>query len=189
MKSLATAGYMLALFVLFSIRAEDAKPKDGMPPMPKPQKEHEWFKQLEGEWTTESEMFMGPDQPPVKSKGAETVRLIGGFWAQCENKGEVMGAPFTGILTVGYDAEKKEYVATWIDSISSKMWQYKTTLDTAGKALIFEIEGPCPMEPAKIVKIKETLEIKDKDNKVFTSMMEIDGKWVTALTVKYTRKK
>lgn len=181
MKAMLTAGCMLAVLAAFSSGAEEA--------MPKPQKEHEWLKQLEGEWETESDMFMEPGKPAVKAKGSESVHLLGGFWALCENKGEAMGVPFTGILTLGYDAEKKEYVATWIDSMTSKMWQYKTSLDSAGKMLTLETEGPCPMQPGKLAKMKETLEIKGKDHKVFTSTVELDGKWVTMLTVNYRRKK
>jgi len=37
-----------------------------------PQKEHAWFKQLVGDWTMEGEALMGPDQPPMKSKGFPT---------------------------------------------------------------------------------------------------------------------
>jgi hypothetical protein len=184
MKSMVTAGCVLVLLAAFSIRAEETAPRQA-----KPQKEHEWLKQLEGEWNSDTEIFMGPNTPSVKTKGTESVRLLGGFWALCENKGEAAGTPYTGILTLGYDVEKKEYVSTWIDSLTTKMWQYKTTLDAAGKVMTFETEGPNPMQPGKMMKMKETLELKDKDTKIFTSTMEMDGKWITVLTVTYTRKK
>src|ERR1700741_3007441 len=76
-----------------------------MPEMPKPQKEHAWLEQLAGEWESESQMFVAPGQPPMTAKGGSTARMIGGFWLVEENKGEIMGMPYTGILTVGYDAE------------------------------------------------------------------------------------
>src|SRR4051812_18828560 len=94
------------------------------PEMPKPQKEHEWLQQLIGEWDTESESIVEPGKPPVKSKGTESNRMIGGFWSHSENKGDFFGAPFTGILQIGYDVEKKKYIATWIDSIQGMMWKY-----------------------------------------------------------------
>jgi hypothetical protein len=43
----------------------------------KPQKEHEWLHKLVGEWSFEGECGMGPDQPPMKSTGTETVRSAG----------------------------------------------------------------------------------------------------------------
>ena len=156
--------------------------------MPQPQKEHAWLQQIVGEWDAEVEMTMDPTQPPEKSKGIESGRMIGGFWAMLENKGEFMGGPFTGILTLGYDTDKEKYVGTWIDSISGHLWLYEGTVDASGKTLTLETEGPSHDTPGKIVKYRETIEIKSKDHKVFTSMKEKDGKWATGLTINYRRK-
>lgn len=41
-----------------------------------PQKEHQWLHQLVGEWTYETECVMGPDKPPAKFKGSETILSI-----------------------------------------------------------------------------------------------------------------
>src|SRR5688572_14822638 len=88
-----------------------------MPDMPKPQKEHEWLKQLEGEWEYDAEMGMELGKMDMKSKGTESVKSVGGFWVVSENKGEMMGEPFQGVLTLGYSPEKSKYVATWVDSM------------------------------------------------------------------------
>ena len=45
-----------------------------------PQKEHQWLHKLVGKWTFEGECSMGPDQPPMKNTGKETVRSLGGLW-------------------------------------------------------------------------------------------------------------
>lgn len=55
----------------------------------KPQTEHEWLQRLVGEWTAEMEYVMGPSQPPMKSRGAESVRSIGGLWTLGEGSGEM----------------------------------------------------------------------------------------------------
>ena len=86
------------------------------PKMPTPQKEHQWLKQFVGEWDTEAEVVMEPGKPPVKMKGTESARLVGGFWLISELKGECFGVPMTGIITVGYDTQKKKYVGTFICS-------------------------------------------------------------------------
>ena len=44
-------------------------------------------------------------------------------------------------------------------------------------------------QDGKPAKYRETLEVKDKGHKVYTSSIEKDGKWTTFLTIKYTRKK
>jgi hypothetical protein len=162
-------------------------PAQDMPDFPKPQKEHEWLAQLAGEWTSEAEIIMDPEKPPMKTKGTETSRMIGGFWFFAENKGDMMGAPFTGLLTLGYSPEKKKYIGTWVDSMTSVLWTYEGSVDAAGKKITIEAEGP-GMD-GKPCKFREAIEVMDKDRKVFTSAMEKDGKFVNHLTITYTRKK
>lgn len=160
------------------------------PQMPGPVKEHDWLQQFVGEWESEAEIAQQGDKPPVKTKGSETVRSVGGFWIMGENRGEVMGRPFTGILTVGYDPGKKRYVGTWIDSMTSTLWTYEGAVDPGGRTLTLEAEGPSPDAPGKLRRYRDTTEIKDKNCKVLrSSVLGDDGKWTTFLTVTYTRKK
>ncbi|KAF0244978.1 MAG: hypothetical protein FD180_2018 [Planctomycetota bacterium] len=182
MKRFLAAGLAAALLT-WNATAEDG------PSMPAPEKEHEWLKQLAGDWDGEAEMFGKPGEPSTKSKGTESTRLIGGFWAMIEYKGDADGTPFTGILTVGYDPAKKSYVGTWIDSMTSTLWQYKGSVDAAGKVLTLTTEGPSPWDPAKSATFRESIEIKDKDHKTFTSKIEKDGEWITVMRGEYTRKK
>lgn len=174
----------VALLVL-GVAVSWAEDEKGME-MPKPAKEHAWVEQLVGEWEYEGEANMGPDKPPMKMKGTEHNRSIGGFWAHCEHKSEFMGAPFTGLLTLGYDPEKKKYVGTWVDSMSTHLWTYMGSVE--GKVLTLDTEGPSE-EPGKICKFREMIEVKDKDSKTFTSQREFDGKWVTIMTMTSKRKK
>jgi hypothetical protein len=157
------------------------------PEFPKPLKEHEWLRQLAGEWDSEAEISMDPTKPPMKHKGTESSRMIGGFWFFAENKGDVMGSPFTGLLTLGYNPEKKKYIGTWVDSMTSILWTYEGSVDAAGKKLTIEAVGP-GMD-GKPATFRESIEVKDKDHKEFTSSLERDGKWVIHLTIRYARKK
>jgi hypothetical protein len=107
MKKIAVLVMVAAVLVGGAVtRAQDA------PKMPAPQKEHEWLKQLEGEWETDAEMVMEPGKPAVKSKGTESIRSLGGFWSVAEMKCDCLGVPVTGVMTIGYDAQKKKYVGT-----------------------------------------------------------------------------
>jgi hypothetical protein len=151
-KKLAAAGCIAAVLFAIAVHADD-----GQPEMPKPQKEHEWLKQLVGEWDTEGECVTEPGKPPMKTKGSESTRAIGGFWTLSEHKGDAMGTPFTGILTLGYSAEKKKYVGTWIDSMGSHLWTYEGSLDASGKVLSLETEGPSNEGPGKTCKFKEVI--------------------------------
>ncbi|MES2459372.1 MAG: DUF1579 family protein, partial [Armatimonadota bacterium] len=76
----------------------------------KPVREHAWLQQLVGEWRSEGEMTMGPDQPKQKSVGTESVKTVGGLWAFAEGRTEMPGGePMTYYTTLGYDVSFKEY--------------------------------------------------------------------------------
>jgi hypothetical protein len=172
---------MAAVLVGGAARAQDA------PKMPAPGKEHAWLKQLEGEWVIEGEGIVEPGKPPVRSKGTETVRTLGGFWIVSEMTGDCMGTPVTGVMTVGYDAQKKKYVGTWVCSMCDRLFEYEGTVD--GNVLTLNTEGP-HVVTGKLVKMRDVIEIKDKDHRVLTSSMQgEDGKWVPFMTMTARRKK
>jgi hypothetical protein len=152
-------------------------------PMPKAGPQHAWLRQMVGEWTAKTEATYAPGQPPEKSEGTETVTALGDFWTITTVKSQMMNMPFSGSMTMGYDTEKKQYVATWVDSMTGKLWQYTGTLNDAGNTLTLETEGVCPMKGGKPVKFRETIQMLDKNHKTFTSAMQgEDGKWVTNMT-------
>ncbi|HEY2786608.1 MAG TPA: DUF1579 domain-containing protein [Fimbriiglobus sp.] len=155
-------------------------------PKPTITKEHEWLKQLEGEWITESEAVMEPGKPPLKFKGTETVRSLGGLWYVAEMKTEMTGTAMMGQMTVGYDAEKKKYVGTWVCNMDPEMMTYEGTVD--GKTISLVTEGKNPAT-GKRVKMKDVIEIKDKDHKVLKSYAQgDDGKWTQFMTMTAKRK-
>lgn len=178
MRMFAVVGFVAAL--TSSAGAQDA------PKMPAPQKEHEWLKQFVGEWVLESEMVVEPGKPPVKCKGTENVRLLGGFWMVSDLRGEFMGTPVHGVMTLGYDAQKKKYVGTWVCSVSDFMCKYEGTV--AGNVLTLETEAHDPAT-GKLVKMRDVCEMKDADTRVMTSSALADGKWVPFMTMTARRKK
>jgi hypothetical protein len=185
MKKVATAVFAVMLVSVTGVLKAQDPPK-----MPVPGKEHTWLQQLVGDWETEAEAVMEPGKPPMKCRGTESVRTIGGFWIVAENKGTFMDVPVTGEMTLGYDPGKKKYVGTWICSMTDYLWKYEGTVDASGKVLTLETEGPCPMAAGKLSRFRDVTEFKSKDHKVVTSsMLGEDGKWVTFATIQCRRKK
>lgn len=160
--------------------------------MPGPEKEHGWLEQLVGEWTTETDMSAMPGQPPTteKCKGTESVRSLGGFWTISEFKGTMPGGePMSGVMTLGYDAQKKKYIGTWVDSSNSHMWHYLGTMDAAGKVLTLEAEGPDMTTPGKTAKYRDVIELKSKTERTLTSSFQgPDGKWTQMMIATVRRK-
>ncbi len=146
------------------------------PKPPAPQEQHEWLKQLAGEWESESEIYMEPGKPPIKSKGTETARMIGGFWLQGENKGTIMDQPMTGILTVGFDPETKQYVGTWVDSMTSHLWKYEGKVDETGKTLTLATRGPCPKKPGNAIELQGSDRVEGQGSQG-VHVIDAGGRW------------
>jgi hypothetical protein len=158
---------------------------------PEPQQEHRWLQKLVGEWTYENEAKMGPDQPPVKFTGTETVRTLGGLWVLCEGRGEMPGGgTATTLMTLGFDPEKKRFVGTFIGSMMTYLWIYDGELDASGKVLTLDAEGPSFAGDGTMVKYKDVIEFKSDDHRTLSSSVPgPDGSRQTFMTAHYRRKK
>lgn len=156
-----------------------------------PQKEHQWLQKLVGEWTYETEALIGPDQPPEKATGTETVRSLGGLWFLAEGQGEMPGGgTATTMMTIGYDPQKQSYVGTWIGSMMNYLWRYDGNLDSAETVLTLNSEGPAMSSDGEIAKYKDVIEFKNDDHRIMTShTLSDDGQWHQFMTVNYRRKR
>jgi len=189
MKKFAIFGIAIAFLVcgVLAQSPEPAKVQDA----PTKEKNHEWLKQLVGEWEIQFKMYMQPGQPPAEAPGTASVRTLGEHWIVAEIKTTMMGTPYTGIHSLGYNAMKKHFNGTWIDSFGGLLWVYKGTLNDAGDALTLETEGPSALQgPDKTARYKEVMQITDKDSPTYTSSIETeDGTWMKIVTFEYHRKR
>jgi hypothetical protein len=156
-----------------------------------PQKEHEWLQQMLGDWTFETECIMGPDQPPAKFGGTESVRTLGGLWVLCEGQGDTPdGGTAKNLITLGYDPQKQRFIGTFVASMMSHMWLYEGTLDESGKVLTLDTTGPSFTDPTKLTQYQDIFEIKSPDHRILSSRaLGDDGKWHGFMTAHYHRKK
>jgi hypothetical protein len=153
-----------------------------------PQAEHKWLEQLVGEWTSEMEASMGPDQPPMKHTGTETVRSLT-LWVQCEGHSSMPdGSPARTVMTLGYDPARKKFVGSFIGSMMAGQWVYEGTLDPAGKVLTLDTEGPSFADPTKTAKYQDVIEIVSPDHRTLSSRFRAeDGTWHHFMTAHYRR--
>ncbi len=156
-----------------------------------PQKEHKWLQKLVGAWTYEGEAAMEAGKPVEKFKGVESVRSIGGLWVVAEGKGEMPGGgEATMIMTLGFDAQKKRFVGTWLGSMMTHLWVYDGELDAAEKVLTLHSEGPDMAVEGKMLNYRDVIEFKSDDQRTLSSYMPgPDGTWQKIMTANYRRKK
>lgn len=155
-----------------------------------PLEQHHWFDKFVGEWVSECQAVMAPGEPPVTTRGIERCRLLGGLWMVAEGESEMPGGgTATMIMTLGYDAAKKQYLGTWVGSMMTHLWIYKGTLDTAGRTLTLDSEGPSFISQGKTSRYQDIITFESNDHRTLTSRAEVeDGKWREFMTAHYRRK-
>jgi hypothetical protein len=152
-----------------------------------PGEQHRWLEQLLGEWTFEGVGDMGPDQPPHKSSGKETVRSLGGLWVICEGEMGDGAADYT-VMTLGYDPAKSRYVGSWIGSMMTHMWVYEGEVDEAGTTLTLNTEGPDFADPTKIGRYRDVIAFNGDGERTLTShALQADGSWRQFMKAVYRR--
>ena len=158
---------------------------------PEPQKEHHWLQRLVGDWVFETECNMGPDQPPSKFTGKETVRSLGGLWTIGEGEGEMPGGgTCQTIMTLGYAPETKRFVGTFIASMMTHLWPYNGSLDETEKILTLDSEGPSCIGEGTMAKYQDIIEFVSDDHRVLSSQfLGPDGQWVPFMKAHYRRTK
>lgn len=112
-----------------------------------PGEPHKQLASLAGSWTTKTKSWMEPGKPPMESTGAcEYQVLLEGRYVQQQCTGEMMGQPFTGIGTHGYDNVSKKYVTTWIDSMGTGIFFMDGTASPDGKTVTLQGSHADPFE-------------------------------------------
>ncbi len=156
-----------------------------------PQKEHAWLQKLVGEWTYETEVAMCPDQPPSKVAGRESVRMLGGLWVLAEGKGQMPGGgEATSLMTLGFDPQKGRYVGTWVGSMMSYLWLCDGELDTGGRALTLDAEGPSMTGDGSMTKYRDIIAFESDDCRTLTARVQgADGRWSEMMSVRYQRQR
>lgn len=157
---------------------------------PEQQPEHLWLNQFLGQWVSETECKMGPDQQITKNTGTEVVRSIGELWIVAEGESEMPdGSTAKTIMTLGYDPQKHSYVGTFIASMMTHLWIYNGSLDAEGQVLTLQTEGPNFSDDG-MAQYQDIIEFVSADHRVMTSqILGEDGKWLRFMTSHYHRQK
>jgi hypothetical protein len=165
-----------------ALKAADPKPGGGEP---SPEKT---MAMEEGIWDGEVTVTL-PGAEPVKSKCVETNQMLGGKWLISEFKGEFFGSRFEGNGQNGYDAKKGKYVASWVDSVSSKILLLEGSYDEKTKTLTLHADAEDPA--GNPMKLRLETQFKDDGTRVFTEYVQADGQkdFAKFMEIKYTKRK
>jgi len=116
---------------------------------------------------------------------------MGGRYQMSKHNGNMMGAPFEGMSTVGYDNATKQFVSTWIDNWGTGIMMMSGTWDEATKTMSLSGSMPDLCRPGKTCAMRETMKVVD-DNTQKMEMYGPDpktGKEMKVMEMTLTRKK
>lgn len=151
---------------------------------------HKMMASWDGTWEGDVTMTMMPGAPEQKSKSTAVNKMImNGLYQQSSHSGDMMGMPFSGQSTVGFDVHRKEFVSTWIDNMGSGIMVLKGPWDPATKTIT--LTGKMVDPGTKMDSdVRETFTIID-DNTQEMKMFAPgpDGKEFQTMNIRYTRKK
>lgn len=141
-----------------------------------------------GEWTADMTFWMTPDAPPEKMTAAMTNRMIlGGRYQESTHTGNMMGMPFEGIGTTGYDNLRKVFVSTWIDNMGTGIIYMEGTWDEATKTITMKGKQTDP-QTGKQTDIRQVLKIVDDRTQVLEMYYPHNGKEFKGMEITYKRK-
>jgi len=153
--------------------------------MPQPTAEHKLIQNLAGKWKVACKFYMDPSQPPMESAATETVEKIGEFWTVSKFETSMMGSPFTGCCSFGYEPHSKQYVSTWMDSMAPVLCVLRGTKQ--GDTLTLQGEFFSCMTNS-VQKHRTTDKMISKDEHIFEMFTTMpDGKEIKMMTSHYKR--
>jgi hypothetical protein len=155
------------------------------PPMPQPTAEHLRLKELVGNWKVHCKFYMEPGAPPMETEAKETVELLGDWWILSKFESNMMGMPFHGRCTLGYEPHATRYVSTWIDSMGPVM--FHMTGSEKGDTLTMTTKAFSCMTNSELVH-RTTEKRISKNERIFEMFCTMpDGTEVKMMTNHYKR--
>ena len=160
--------------------------------VPTATEEHKILKKEVGTWKATVKNFIGPEGPfeePIVSTGKETNQMIGDFWMTSNFEADMGGMMFKGQGTFGYDAAKKKYVGSWVDSFGPTATTMVGTYDPSTKTMTYESKG-AGMD-GNPMKGQNKIVYENDDRRVMTMHVFLPGqdKMTKAMEIVYERMK
>lgn len=169
-----------------------SKKEDEIFAAPTPQEEHKWLQQMVGNWTSEIECQMGPDTPPLKQAGKETVESLGGLWIVTKGVNDLRDDSSADCqMTLGFDPEKKRFVGSFVASMMTHLWTYEGELDASKRILTLNTVGPSMAgEDGGLVPYQDLIEFVNEDHRTLRSQTKNEkGEWKEFMVAHYHRQK
>ncbi len=152
-----------------------------------PGNEHMQLAKAVGDWKGSTKMWMDEGQEPmVMDSRVQCEMALGGRYLTARYTGQMMGMPFEGISTMGYDNAAKKYVSSWVDNMGTGLMYMEGRWRDDVKGI--EIKGMAvdPMT-GKEMKVRQIMMMKDANTQVIEMYMDMNGKEMKSMEITLTR--
>jgi hypothetical protein len=186
---------LLLLVTLFlgttvSLRAQEATDAEmkAMMAYGTPGEMHQMLARDNGAWREQVTMWMKPGaEAQTFTASVQSEMLMDGRYQQQTHSGEMMGMPFRGISTTGYDNARNVFINTWIDNFGTGIMTSEGRYNPATKSIEFKGKVTDPMAGGKLMPFRQVLRfISDKEQRVEMYMMHA-GKEFKSMEIVLTR--
>ncbi len=155
-----------------------------------PGENHQNLAKSVGDWDATMLMWNGPKGEPTKTTGTVKAEMIlGGRYLQMKYNSTIMGMPFEGISTDGYDNAKKVFFNTWVDNMGTGIMYAEGKYDDKTNSVVFTGTMSDPMS-GKNMPYRQTVQSMDDKHMVMEMFYPDpkDGKEYKAMRVEYSKK-
>lgn len=150
-------------------------------------KQHAMVTQSAGQWAGTITIH-NPQMPePIVSDCTESVHSIGELWTVSDFKSSIMGMNFHGSSTFGYDVEKKKFVGTWVDSMTTQITAMEGVYNEERGGIVLDYTSKDPMTGAEQ---DARMVIQSDKNSTHSSFYIVnDGEETLTMEIEMTRQK
>ena len=150
---------------------------------------HQWMAKGVGDWKVESKMWYDENakEPILGTGNCTNTMILGGRYLQSKHTSEIMGMPFEGVATTGYDNGKKVFISSWIDSMGTGMYQLQGTLDEKTQTITMKGTAFDPVT-GKDCTVREVQKFVDDKTMLLEYFINKGGKEYKLMELKFTRK-
>jgi hypothetical protein len=151
---------------------------------------HRMMAKWDGNWNVEITMWMDTSTAAQSATGkVENKMIMNGLYQISKYSGDIMGMPFEGQGTTGFDNHRGLFETTWIDNMGSGIIKLEGFWNGANKTINLKGRMVDP-STATIKSIRQTIKIIDDNTQIMEMFTrEPDGKEFKTMQIKYTRAK
>jgi len=151
-----------------------------------PGAEHERLQKMVGNWNVSVKAWHGPGEPEVSTGKSVFTSILNGRYIEEHFIGSGADGPFEGKGLHGYDNGKKMHVATWADTMSTKIMIFEGKYDSSGKKLTMYADISTP--DGRTMKFRSVSEhVSDDEVKFEMYRTGPDGEEMKGLELIYKR--